>query len=401
MKISRPSLTWLRGASPSKKKLAYAAAGVLLLAGGYALWAPRALPPEARYSFASVERGSVTQTVTANGTLNPVVLVSVGTQVSGTVKKWYADFNDVVKEGQVLMELEDSLYRAQAESSQATVNNAKSSLELAEANARRAQELFAKGYIAQADMDSARQALASARAQYASAAASHKRDTVNLNYTVIRSPVSGVVVSRVVDVGQTVAASFQTPELYKIAQDLSKMQISTTYAEADIGGIKEGMKATFTVDAFPGKRFEGQVSQIRLQATTTSNVVTYNVVVNVDNPDKTLMPGMTAYVNIATASADKVLTVPNAALRFKPAKSDRKSGTGGKPEGERRGTGGMVYVVGPDGEPRGVAIRAGISNGKVTELVAGELKEGDKLITDDSAAQAQDSNASGMRFRMF
>lgn len=365
-------------------------------------WKGRSIPPEQRYTFVTVNKGTVKQTVSANGTLNPVTLVSVGTQVSGTVKRYAADFNDKVREGQVLLELDDATYRAQAESSQASVANAKSALDLASANAKRMRSLFDQGYVSRQDLDTATQAFRSAQAQLSAAAANHRRDLTNLGYTVIRSPVSGVVVAREVDVGQTVAASFQTPELYKIAKDLSKMQINTSFAEADIGGIASGMKATFTVDAYPGKHFVGTVSQVRLQATTTSNVVTYNVVVNVDNPDQKLLPGMTAYVNIVSKEARNVLLVPNSALRFKPANATLKK-SGPKSAYAKEGQPGTVYLLGKDGEPQPVPVRVNITDGKVTELVEGNLKDGDRLITEDNSPKSASTDAgkSGMRLRMF
>ncbi len=211
--------------------------------------------PEQRYKLATIEKGEVTQTVSANGTLNPVVLVSVGTQVSGTVKKLYVDFNDKVKQGQPLLELDDALVSAAERQSAANVVSAQASLELALANEARMNALFAQEYVSRQEYDQARQALKSAQAQVALARAQNDRDRANLNFTVIRSPVDGVVVDRVVDLGQTVAASFQTPVLIKIAQDLSEMRIDTSFAEADIGLIREGQKARFTVDAFPEQEF--------------------------------------------------------------------------------------------------------------------------------------------------
>ena len=277
-------------------------------------------PPQFRTEI--VGKGDISQTVSANGTINPVTLVSVGTQVSGTVKKLYVDFNSKVKKGQILLELDDSLLAAQLKQSEANVQSAQASLELATANEKRTRDLFALQYVAQQDLDTAVQAKKSAEAQLLSARAQLGKDRANLSYSVIRSPVSGVVVDREVDVGQTVAASLQTPTLFKIAQDLSKMQIDSNFAEADIGSIRVGQTARFTVDAFADRHFKGEVRQIRLNPTTVSNVVTYDVVVNVDNPEQILLPGMTAYVNIAVAERKDVLLVPNAALRYKPAKSE-------------------------------------------------------------------------------
>ncbi len=281
--------------------------------------------PEQRFRIQTVEKGDLVQMVSANGTLNPVVLVNVGTQVSGTVTKLYVDFNDKVIKGQPLLELDQSLLSAQSRQSAANVVNVSAALDLARANEVRMKALFEQEYVSRQELDQAVQARKSAEAQLAQAKAAADKDRVNLGYTVIRSPVSGIVVDRIVDLGQTVAASLQTPTLIKIAQDLSEMRIDTSFAEADLGKIKEGQKVRFTVDAFPDRSFTREVQQIRMNPTITQNVVTYNVRISLENPDQILLPGMTAYVNIAVARRKDVLTVPNAALRFKPADvSDRE-----------------------------------------------------------------------------
>ena len=304
--------------------------GVTVVAGliGGGVWYSKqreAQNPETRYKLATVEKGDVTQTVSANGTLNPVVLISVGTQVSGTVRKLYVDFNDKVKKGQPLLELDDALVSATERQSAASVVNAQATLELAQANEARMKTLFAQEYVSKQEYETSRQALKSATAQLALARASLEKDKVNLGNTTIRSPVSGVVVDRVVDLGQTVAASFQTPVLIKIAQDLSEMRIDTSFAEADIGNLREGQKARFTVDAFPDRSFSGEVQQIRLNPTNQQNVVTYNVRVSVANKDQALLPGMTAYVSIGVAKRQDALLLPNSALRFKPADAAEKA----------------------------------------------------------------------------
>ncbi len=299
---------------------------LLLVAAAVVWWLmPKKASAEARYSTAALERGAITQSVSANGTLNPVVLVSVGSQVSGIVSKLHADFNDQVKAGQVLLELDPTLNRAQLQQSEANVASAQASLELAQANETRARGLFEKEYVTRQDLETSVQALKVAQAQLNVAKAQVVRDRSNLDNTVIRSPVSGVVVSRMVDVGQTVAASLQSPTLFQIARDLSHMQIDTSYAEADVGNIRVGQQATFRVDAFPNRTFQGEVRQVRLNPTTLQNVVTYDVVVSVENPDQMLMPGMTAYVNIVVAQRKDVLMVPNAALRFRPADAGKSA----------------------------------------------------------------------------
>jgi HlyD family secretion protein len=261
--------------------------------------------------------------------------------------------------------------------------------------------LYAQEYVSKQDLDQAEQALKSARAQLAQARAQLDKDRTNLSYSVIRSPVSGVVVNRQVDLGQTVAASFQTPTLFQIAQDLSKMQIDSSFAEADVGSIKVGQPVRFNVDAFPDRVFQGTVRQVRLNPTIQQNVVTYDVVVAVDNPDQILMPGMTAYVNIIVAQRKAVLLVPNAALRFKPqdvaAVSEKAKGKEERREGPR----GTVYVLQGDQLQR-VAFQTGISDSRFTEVVSSDLKVGDKVVVDDlKSSTASTQSSSTVRIRMF
>ncbi len=373
---------------------------VLLFAGGTGIWwfMPKNGAAEGRYTTAQLERGAITQGVAANGTLNPVVLVNVSSQVSGIVKKLHADFNDQVKAGQILLELDPTLTRAQLLQSEANVASAKASLELAQANEVRARGLFAQEYVTRQDLDTAVQALKAAQAQLALAEAQVVRDRTNLSNTVIRSPVSGVVVSREVDVGQTVAASLQAPTLFKIAQDLSHMQIDSSYAEADVGNIRIGQPATFRVDAFPNRTFNGVVRQVRLNPTTQQNVVTYDVVVSVDNPDLVLLPGMTAYVNITIAHRDTAILVPSAALRFHPVEAEARAGKprsgGNKGDSAANAT---VYVL-ENGQPKPVRLNIGITDSRMSEVLGGDLKEGDKVIVADQQASGK---AGGRGMRLF
>ena len=409
---------------------------VAALAGGGVWYAKQraAMNPEQRYKLAAVEKGGVTQTVSANGTLNPLVLVNVGTQVSGTVRKLYVDFNDKVEAGQKLLELDQSLLQTIVRQSQANVLNQQAALDLARANEARMKALLAKEYVSRQDYDLALQALRSAEAQLKQAKAAADKDQVNLSYSVITSPVSGVVVARLVDIGQTVAASFQTPVLIQIAQDLSKMAIDTSFAEADIGKIKQGLPVRFTVDAFPNRNFQGEVQQIRLNPTNQQNVVTYNVRIRVDNPDLTLLPGMTAYVNIGVQKREDVLLVPNAALRFKPADAAEKKaengqnspstatvgsagptlasgpgmgggmggGTGGgmgagdKKGKKRDGQSGTVYVL-DGGAIRPVSVQLGITDNRNTEIVSGELQAGDRVVTGENTSASSKPSSVGMR----
>jgi HlyD family secretion protein len=353
---------------------------------------------ENRYRTTPAAQADVTQTVSANGTLNPVVLVNVGTQVSGTVKKLLVDFNDRVKAGQVLLELDPALLEAQVHQDEANLASAKASLDLAVANEARSKTLWDQDSIAKQALDTAVQTRESAQAQVKQAEAQLAKDRTNLDYSVIRSPVSGVVVNRAVDLGQTVAASFQTPTLFQIAQDLSKMQIDSSFAEADVGNIKVGQPVQFTVDAFPERTFHARVRQVRLNPTTVQNVVTYDVVVAVDNPDQILMPGMTAYVNVQVAQHKDVLTVPNAALRYRPADATEVAARG-KPQQRADTRAGTVYVL-DAGKLRAVPVQTGISDGRVTEIVSGEIKAGDPLVVSAQQGPA-DTSQGTLRLRPF
>jgi HlyD family secretion protein len=382
-----------------RKPLALSIGTIVLVSGGLLAWGyASGNNPAERYKLQAIETGPLTQSVAANGTLNPVILVNVGTQVSGTVRKLHVDFNAKVAKGQALAELDDTVLAAQARQSAANLQSALASLDLASANEARMSALFAKEYVSRQEHDQAVQAKKSAEAAVDLARAQADKDRANLSYTVIRSPVSGVVVARSVDVGQTVAASFQTPTLFQIAQDLAQMQIDTSFPEADIGNIKVGMDTRFTVDAFPGRSFTGKVRQIRFNPTTQQNVVTYNVVVAVDNPDQALMPGMTAYVNIGVAKRKDVLTVPNAALRFKPsdasAKPEARSG-----KKKKEADAGTVYVL-RDNQVRPVAVTLGITDNRSTEIIAGELKPGEQVIVGEATVAAP-GKTSTVGMRMF
>jgi HlyD family secretion protein len=388
--------------------------------GGWTWWRNASeTPPEARYQFEAVTTGDVTQTVTANGTVNPVGLVNVGTQVSGTVKRLLVDFNDKVSAGQVLLELDPTTTQAAVEQSAGDLANAEATLRLARAEEARMRELFGQEYVSRQELDKAIQAREAAEAQLRTARGRLMRDRANLGYTVIRSPVAGVVVSREVDIGQTVAASFQTPTLFKIARDLSRMQIDSNVAEADIGKVRVGQPVRFTVDAFPDKRFEGRVQQIRLAPITQQNVVTYNVVVQVSNPDLLLMPGMTAYLSIETDRTENALLVPNAALRFRPSDTEgsaeqanagqaRAANGNAESFGRRRGGGAArgapgaapkAYVL-QSGELVAVPLEVGISDGRRTVVRSGGLKEGDMVVVEDLKAAPKGPAGGNQPFRI-
>ncbi len=367
----------------------FSAVAVAVAVGAFLFW-PSSASTKAGYRTEAATRGPVSQAVSANGTLNPVMVVNVGAQISGRISALHADFNDKVTEGQVLAELDDSLLNAQMAQSEAQLASAQAQLKLAQVNYQRAQNLASRGAGAKADADTAAANLGIAEAAVGAAQAKVDSDRVNLSYAIIKSPVSGVVMSRDVDVGQTVAASLSAPQIFSIAQDLSKMQINTTVAEADVGAIKAGMPATFRVDAFAGRSFAGTVRQVRLNPTTESNVVSYNVVIDVDNADLTLLPGMTAYVQITVATEENALRVANAALRFKP----EGAGTGGARRQQGGGSGGApaantktIYVLDGD-QVRPVQVTTGITDGKVTAVAGDALKEGDLVIIGAAATDA-------------
>ncbi|HEU5397998.1 MAG TPA: efflux RND transporter periplasmic adaptor subunit [Gammaproteobacteria bacterium] len=354
------------------------AGAVLLLAlaavAAYFYLSARAGQSAASYATAPTRYGDVTQTVSANGTLNPVVEVNVGSQVSGTVQKLYVDFNSRVRKGQVLLTLDPTLFKAQLAQSTANLHNAEANLLLTRTNEARIAPLVKSGYASQSDLDQAVANRKVAEAQVELATAQLQRDRTNLDYSVIRSPVDGVVINRVVDVGQTVAASFQTPTLFVIGQNLRDMQIDVTVDEADVGQIRPGQRTDFTVDAYPDRKFVGTVSEVRLNPTVVQNVVTYDVVVSVDNRDETLLPGMTAYVNVVVLQRRHVLLVPNAALRV------HVPGTAGT-----AAAGGSTLYVLENGMPRRIAVKTGASDGQQTEILAG-LRDGDSVITGFTAA---------------
>jgi HlyD family secretion protein len=359
---------------------------LLLLAVGYALKFWPSGHDQPGYRTETVAKGFLSQSISANGTLNPVVLVNVGTQISGVINKLNADFNDRVEKGQVLAEIDPALIKAQFEQSRAAHANALASLKLAKANEQRFQRLVGLGHIARSELDQAIQAVEAAQAQVAAANGQLQRDRTNLAYTIIKSPVSGVVVSRNVDLGQTVAASFQTPTLFTIAQNLQQMQIDTSVAEADVGTVRVGQDVNFTVDAYPDRTFQGQVFRIRLDSKIVQNVVTYDVVIAVNNPEEILLPGMTAFVSIIVAQRPECLKIPLAALKYKPAENLSQPGQ-------------QVYRF-SQGQVQAVPIQTGISDGKYIEVVAGGLQAGDSLIVEDLRKQKSGSPESSANFRL-
>jgi HlyD family secretion protein len=370
------------------------------------------------YNTTTVTHSELTKLVTATGTLNPVVNVTVGSQVSGRISKLNVDFNSIVKSNQVIAEIDPSTYQAAVGQASADLANAMANLELQQVEANRSSDLFTNKLISGSDYDTAFATLHEAEATVKIKQASLSNAVVNLNYCKIVSPVDGVVILRAVELGQTVASSFSTPTIFQIANDLTKMQIDSSVAEADVGGVVEGQQVEFTVDAYPDRTFHGSVVQVRNSPTTVNNVVTYDCVIGVTNADYKLKPGMTANVSITVAQRENALTIPNGALRFRPpeaadvdtnslAAMSSAQGTngaenaaggpaagksygggqgghrgGGHAHGEHPSAHTIYLLVGDDKNQKlqAVQIKTGISDGIMTEVVSG-LDEGAKVVT--------------------
>jgi HlyD family secretion protein len=354
-------------------------------------WSPRAAVN--LYRTQKVINNQLRLAVSATGTLNPVRLVNVGTQVSGTIRELLVDFNDEVKAGQLMVVLDDDLFQAKVSMARANVKTAVAQCDLARIKYDRLVKLKQAGATPQEELDTAKANLDMAEAGLEQQKAGLNQDLYNLNNTKIIAPIDGVVINRAVDVGQTVAASFQTPTLIDIAGDLTEMQINASFAEADIGRLKPGLLASFTVDAYPGQTFRGTLRQIRLNPTITSNVVTYDVVVDVSNPDGRLLPGMTAYVDIELYREDNVLLVPNAALNYRATEDPRtpsqdplaSSDVLTDPNPDNAPTMGTVFVLGRGGQAREVKLTLGATDLRSTIVKTGDLKAGDEVIISETA----------------
>jgi HlyD family secretion protein len=399
--------------------------GIVLLIAGLAGFFLYSRKPDISYKTTKIERGTIISNVAATGNLSAVTTVQVGTQVSGTIQKLYVDYNSRVKKGQAIAEIDPSLFNASVEQSQGNFLNAEANLQKAgitladaERTYNRNKKMLADGIVSQGDFDSAETAWQSAKAAINAAEGSVAQtrgalmqSRTNLRYSTIRSPVDGVVISRAIDVGQTVAASFQTPTLFTIAQDLTKMQIEVSVDEADISRIVLDQKATFTVDSYPEQSFKGKVVQIRSAPIINQNVVTYIVVVNVDNSDLKLKPGMTANVSVEVARKDGVLKLPPSALRFRPkSKADEPqekrqvSGAareaGGKP-GSRKGSGDRQVYILKENKPVAVPVKTGIANNSAIELVESSLKDGDEIIIEQIGGDTKKKAAGSPMGRPF
>lgn len=369
-----------------------------------------------QYNTVGVDRGDLTQTVTATGTLNPVTNVLVGCQVSGRISKVYVDYNSIVKAGELIAEIDPKTYEAQLAQAEANLANAKANLELQQVQAKRESELYTNSLVSGSDYDTAVATLHEAEAAVQLDEAAVNMAAINLSYCKIYSPVDGIVIVNNIEVGQTVAASFNTPELFQIANNLKQMQIDSSVAEADVGSVLNGQDVDFTVDAYPYRTFHGSVTQVRNSPTTVNNVVTYDCVISVTNSDYKLKPGMTANVSIIVAQRTNVLEIPNGALRFRPPETavvitnlpPAEPAVSTVAPKHRRHTGGVpiqthvIYVLSgdaPNPKLEAVQVRTGITDGLFTEVVGG-LKEGNPVITSVVYPGAQASqNDFGRDFR--
>ena len=409
------------------KKTAIVTLGVLLLGGLVWVVGFRGREAGPKYRTAKVDRGNVTQTVTATGTLSAVTTVKVGSVVSGNVAALHADFNKVVKKGDLLAELDPAPFQAKVEQGQAALQKAEVDARNADISLRRQTALKEQGLAPQADFDQAQANADSAKASVAQAKATLAQALTDLRNSKIVAPIDGVVVDREYDVGQSVAASFQAPTIFTIAQDLTKMQVSADVSESDIGMCKVGQPVRFNVDAYPDQAFRGTISQIRLNATVNQNVVTYPVIIDVPNPDQALRPNMTANVTIDVAVAHDVLRIPNAALRFRPEETAgasnasnapasteeraARSGSGGKGPGaamrqfdqtsgsgaarRARKPGQTVYEIAASGlgDLKPIDIKTGITDGRYTQVLGGDLSEGATVVIGLATAKAEASKS--------
>ncbi len=370
------------------KKLWIGIGVVALIAIAYFLLSGGKKEEKMSFETAKVVKQNIHTSITATGTIEPVTSVTVGTQVSGIVSKLYVDYNSIVKKGQIIAELDKTNLTSELNTAKANLASAQSTLNYEQANHNRYKTLYDKGLVSANDYENARLSYEKARQTVASAHESVRKAQTNLGYATITSPIDGVVLSKSVEEGQTVAASFNTPELFTIAQDLTDMRVIADIDEADIGGVKEGQRVSFTVDAFPDDSFEGQVTQVRQQATTESNVVTYEVVISAPNNDLKLKPGLTANVTIYTMEKDNVLAVPSKALRFTP----NEAFLGNKQkivdcEGDHK-----LWTKEND-TFKAHKVEIGSSNGLMTEITSG-ISEGTEVLVDFniSGGEAESAN---------
>ena len=352
------------------------------------------------YQTKELQRCTITQVVEASGTINPVNIVSVGSTVSGLMKEIYVDYNTEVKKGQLLAQIDPATFQAAVDQNRAQINNAEANLAklnaemvYAQKTYNRYKNLYAKNFIARAELDQAesdylskRASIGAQKASIAQARANLNTSMTNLGYTKIIAPVDGTIIKRAIDVGQPVAASFQAPELFTIAQDLKKMQIEVNVSEADIGKVKVGQEVDYTLDGYPDSTFRGEVTQVRLDSTTTSNVVTYTVIVSVDNEDLKLKPGMSANVSIITSKSENVLCVPSVALKYTPETTGQKY----KQQG--------IWLL-ENNEPVRVNIKEGASDDSNVEIISKKIKAGDSVIIGQTGGKSSSKPKTGTKRR--
>ena len=369
------------------KKIGIAIVVIAVLAVAAFLILRKSEKPQMKYKTAEIHRGSIVNTVTATGTIEPIVQVEVGTQVSGIINHIYVDYNSVVKKGEVIAELDKTTLEADLASSSATLQSNKTEYEYQEKNFLRIKGLHEKKMVSDTDYETAEYQYNKAKSSYEKSQSDITKARQNLEYATIYSPIDGVVIDRAVEEGQTVAASFNTPTLFTIANDLRQMRVIADVDEADIGGVVEGQQATFTVDAFPEDVFKGSVTQVRLQPTTESNVVSYEVVVDAPNPDLKLKPGLTANLTIYTMQKDSVLLVPLKALRFQPENAPEPVADSANPRAR------VLWTQSPQGlQP--VNVTTGDNDGIFAEIT-GDIKEGDKVVTGVDIGVASISDGQG------
>ena len=360
----------------------------IVVIGANLIWGGAKKTDKATYSTVEIVRGDIRYVVSATGEIQPVNTVNIGSQVSGTINNIYVDFNSQVKKGDMLLTIEPSVLQAQVDEAFASLTSSESKRNYAKSEYVRNKSLYAEGFISRAEMEQSQTVYEQAEQDVVRTRSQYERAKTNLGYATITSPVDGTVISRKVDVGQTVAASFQTPDLFEIAEDLTKMQIETSVSEADIGVIKEGQSVTFTVDAYPNKTFAGRVHQIRLSPTTTSNVVVYTVVISVDNSDLSLMPGMTAFVTIIVDEKFDVIKAQNSAFLV------RSFETLGVDVGDA--TPKTHLAILRDGNVVFVPYEKGLVTATETEIVADGIQNGDKIIVGKFGATGAKRSSSGM-----
>lgn len=366
--------------------------GVLVLVSINLIWGSAKKVSKVEYSTVEVVRGDMRQIVSATGEIQPVNTVNVGSQVSGTIDAIYVDYNSKVKKGDILLTIEPSVLEAQVREAEASLSSSKSKRNYAKSEYERNKILYNEGYISRAEMEQSQTTYEQAEQEVIRTQSQYERAKTNLGYATINSPVDGTVISRKVDVGQTVAASFQTPDLFEIAEDLSKMQIETSVSEADIGMVKEDQRVTFTVDAYPSKTFEGRVHQIRLSPTTTSNVVVYTVVIEVDNSDLSLMPGMTAFVTIIVDERFNTFKVQNSAFLVRSFDNFGVETNGAKPT--------THLAILRDGKITFVEYSKGLVGATETEIVSNGVQEGDKIVVGKMGASAKKPSGNSQRSGM-